>query len=98
LRLKNPLAQINLLLHLCMQFPYDDSINPFLARAGFRVYAIDDNIPLPIEVVAQVRAALPIQSSCSPDLVLINSEKGCALLIECKASGFSSTTSQALQA
>jgi hypothetical protein len=47
LDLRNPLAQVNLLIHLCMPYPHGDRIEPLLRQMGFSVYVVDRRISLP---------------------------------------------------
>lgn len=98
--LRNPLAQLNLLLHLSMDYPPDGSINPFLKRAGYRVYSIDRPFSVPFDILRDLGANFSPKpsSSCRPDLVLLNSQRACALLIECKSSSFGPDTDQGSQA
>jgi len=98
LNLKNPLVQVNLLLHLALPYPMGDAIEPILNHLGFRIYAVNRRIGLPIEVVSRARERVSLQNACSPDIVLSNGQRSIALLIECKSSSFGSLTTQAQQA
>lgn len=98
MNLKNPLVQVNLLLHLALPYPMGDAIEPILNHLGFRIYAVNRRIGLPIEVVSRARERVSLQNACSPDIVLSNGQRSIALLIECKSSSFGSLTTQAQQA
>ncbi len=83
----NPLYQVNLVLWMVQpstQLP----IKPVLYQAGYRLYNIEPELPLPLDLASSLTDKnLEVSDPVGPDVVL-DTPKQEYLLIECKASMF----------
>lgn len=84
----DPAFQLNAFLWLCQPMPAG-SVSSALHRLGFRVVSIGPSLPLPPPLAKRIREEkLPLNKSCSPEIVLEHRERVQFTLIECKASSF----------
>jgi hypothetical protein len=97
--LRDPLFQLNAILWLAQPLPDGGRISPLLHNAGFRVYAIAPLLGPPPDVrLAAQQAGVALQERVRPDVVLNHERDRKFAFVECKASSFSTSSSQADQA
>src|SRR5437870_13787224 len=90
--LGDSLFQVNLVLWM-LQSPNRSNIRPLLAEAGYKLRAIEEELPLAPALVAKLtKAKLVAKGNASPDVIAATDEAE-HLLIECKASMFGATPS-----
>lgn len=87
----DPLFQLNLLLWCCLPTG-PDGVARIFRDAGYEVISIAPRLRPAVSQLARLRS-LGSQDSASPELVLYASGKRHLLVLECKASSFSSASS-----
>ena len=94
------LMQLNLMIWLAWgNVPEDDSIKPIFRQKGFDLFAIAPEIPIPLALQQAMRNRLGVyKQSVAPDLLLLHREHPEFLILECKESSFSSSSSSKIQA
>lgn len=97
--LKDPVYQVNLMLHLLMPAPPAEApIRPLLYENGFGLHSVERSLPLPVRVrEAARRHSLSIVDAPAPDVVA-HDLASTYLVLECKASSFGTGSTNAHQA
>jgi hypothetical protein len=86
----DPLYQVNLVLWM-LQPSAAPRIDGILARAGFRLRAIEPDLTLPVGLTGQLKQAnIAVRSRVQPDIALDGPDRSLVLL-ECKATMFGGT-------
>jgi hypothetical protein len=85
----DPLYQVNLLLWM-LQPSTGRPVNPLLQNAGFRLWDIERERPLPLDLASRLQTdGLAVRNPVAPD-VLVDSPDKLFLTLECKRSMFGS--------
>lgn len=100
--LSDQVFQLNTFIWALEDLPNANEIKPVLRDAGYRLWAIGRRVfvPLdePVAVALRNLTGSPDRSACRPDLWLEHSDHPSQLLVELKARGFSSASSNRKQA
>lgn len=87
----SPLMQLNLFLHMAMDYPESTLFNPVLHKRGYRIKSIGRTIPVPLEIRGKLeRSGHKVNQKIVPEIIFENVATGRLLLLECKSSSFSS--------
>lgn len=97
--IENPTFQLNLMLLMSMPAPPEGPLRSIFADAGYRALFVERliSIPAPTHLALQ-DAGLAVSRGARPDLFLVHDNGQQFVLIECKRSSFSSTSSTTRQA
>lgn len=96
---EDPLFQLNLVLFLSFPSPPGGRITPVFYNSGFRILSLSRRISLPLPLIGLIEGnSVAVQHSAKPEAILKHTTLNRLLLIECKKSSFSSTSSTANQA
>ncbi|NVM23757.1 MAG: hypothetical protein HWN68_18510 [Desulfobacterales bacterium] len=94
--LENESLFINILLYAASDTP-SEFIRPVFVEAGYNLRSIEPNIPIDIVKIDRIRDNFPVRQASKPELILYNEHEAALLLLECKTSSFSGTSSTAAQ-
>jgi hypothetical protein len=84
-RLSDNLFQVNLWM---LQPPNLTNVRPLLREAGYRLYAVERELPIPVSLREKMKkAGIAIRQNPQPDVVLV-AEGSEFLLVECKSKMF----------
>jgi hypothetical protein len=87
----SPLIQLNLFLHMALDYPESSPFNPILHKRGYRIKSIGRIIPVPLEVRSKLdKSEYGVNQRVVPEIIFENTVTGHLLLLECKSSAFSS--------
>ncbi len=87
-----PLLQLNLFLHMTLDYTVKSNFNPYFRKQGYAIKYIEESIPLEPEIYQKISAITKISKQVTPEMILEHQETGHLLLLECKVKGFESNT------
>ncbi|PED08023.1 hypothetical protein COL30_19295 [Bacillus pseudomycoides] len=85
-----PLLQLNLFLHMTLDYTHKSNFNPYFKKQGYVLKSIEESIPLNPEVYQKISAVTKISQRVTPEMILKHQETGNLLLLECKVKSFDS--------
>ncbi|WP_257127985.1 hypothetical protein [Bacillus thuringiensis] len=87
-----PLLQLNLFLHMTLDYTHKSNFNPYFKKQGYVLKSIEESIPLNPEVYQKISAVTKISQQVTPEMILRHQETGNLLLLEFKVKSFDSNT------
>ncbi|MRX56503.1 hypothetical protein GJU41_21375 [Bacillus idriensis] len=86
-----PLQQLNLFIHMSLDYPDDSLFYPYLQRKGIKIKVIGQQVPVPSLVRTKFKEKYntKINQIVEPEIIFENTTTGDIILLECKTSSFS---------
>ncbi|WP_066415295.1 hypothetical protein [Sutcliffiella cohnii] len=82
-----PLFQLNLYVHMALEYPDKTLINPILFNAGYVIKSIGEELLVPSKIRKEI-GEKKVNSKVTPEIIFKNEENSELLLLECKVKSF----------
>ncbi|MGR5999180.1 hypothetical protein ACT7C7_05500 [Bacillus cereus] len=86
----NPLLQLNVFIHIAMNYPEGSHVYPYLYEKGYRIKSIGQSIVVPPNYKSKLEYSIQnkINNSVEPEIIYQHKNQADLLLLECKVNGF----------
>ncbi|MFC5775853.1 hypothetical protein [Ectobacillus antri] len=83
-----PLLQLNLFVHMSLEYPEQSGFYPYLREKGYVIKAIEASIPVNPKNYNALSKHVKVNQIVTPEMILEHNRTGELMLLECKVNSF----------